>query len=130
MDATPFNFGASSPVDDALASGDVRLADDSLSRRWTALHKAAGVIATLAGEAPGPAADVLAFPDRMRRAPHWRRTLAEQGIEDLAAIMEPGLSALIAVHSHGRDAAAPARALWHEFTAARDALVRLAAPHD
>jgi hypothetical protein len=59
-----------------------------------------------------------------------RRDLLRQGVEDLAAMMEPGLAALIAVHSDGRDAAAPARALWQEFVAARDALLALAPPAD
>ena len=130
MDATPFNFGDSSPVDDALTPDDVRPAADTLARRWTTLHEAAGVVAALAGEAPAPAAEVLTFPDRVRRAPKWRRHFADQGVEDLVAIMAPGLSALLAVHADGRDATAPALALWQEFAVARDALMRLAAPHD
>ncbi len=51
--------------------------------------------------------------------------MAEEGVEDVAAIMEPGLAALLAVHARGADAAPAALALWQEFLTARNALLTL-----
>ena len=71
-------------------------------------------------------ADVRNFPAVMRDAGGWRRDMAEQGIEDLAAIMEPGMAALLAVHARGISPASAALALWQEFHAARAALQQTA----
>ncbi len=101
----------------------------ALGMKWSALHDAAAVVAGLAGLAPETmTAEVRNFPAAMRDAGGWRRRLAEQGIEDLTAIMEPGLAALLAVRARGMDAAPPAQALWHEFRAARDGLLALIPP--
>ena len=54
--------------------------------------------------------------------------MAEEGVDDIAAIMEPGLAALLAVHARGADAKPAALALWQEFMAARDALMILLPP--
>lgn len=97
--------------------------------KWAALHNAAGVVAVLAGFEEEPlSAPIRNFPASVREAASWRRELAQTGIDDLAAIMEPGIAALLAVHGRGADAQAPARALWREFQAARDALLTLAVP--
>lgn len=101
----------------------------AMSMKWAALHDAAGVVGMLAGLATEPMrAEVRNFPAVMRDAGGWRRELAERGIEDLAAIMEPGLAALLAVQARGADCSAPALALWQEFHAARAALMSLAPP--
>lgn len=93
---------------------------------WLALHDAADVVAALAGVvAPAPGATERDFPAAMREAGGWRRKLAEQGVEDLSAIMQAGLTALLAVHAKGIDAQVPARALWDEFVAARAGLLTL-----
>ena len=100
-----------------------------LAERWSALYDAGAAVAALAGIAPEEAsAAVRSFPRRIDAASAQRRELAEQGIADLAAMMQPGLAALLAVRARGQDAAAPAATLWHEFLAARDALLRLAPP--
>ena len=102
----------------------------AMSMKWSALHDAAAVIATLAGLAAEPMRpEVRNFPAVMRDAGGWRRELAEQGIDDLAAIMEPGLAALLAVHARGASASIPALALWQEFHSARAALLALTPPH-
>lgn len=130
MDATPISFETAIPLD-AAVPGIAADGADATARKWTALHDAAFIVATLAGVAPSPLAPALrAFPGAVQAAPHWRREVAAQGVDDLAAIMEPGLAALIAVHSSGGDASAPARALWQEFTASRDALLALVLPLD
>lgn len=97
--------------------------------KWAALHDAAAAVAALAGCEAEPISVAAAdFPATIQAAGGWRRVLAEQGIEDLAAIMEPGLAALLASHARGANPAPAARALWQEFEAARTALLALAAP--
>ncbi len=104
-------------------------ATSALGMKWSALHDAAAVVATLSGIAPEPMTPPLRnFPAIMRDAGGWRRAMAEQGIEDISAFMEPGISALLEVHARGVNPAAPALALWQEFIAARDALLALSPP--
>lgn len=99
----------------------------AMSMQWSALGDAAAVVAMLAGVAAEPVRpEVRNFPAVMRDAGGWRRALAEQGIADLHAIMEPGLAALLAVHARGTSPAVAALALWQEFQAARAALLALA----
>lgn len=101
----------------------------TLALRWEAIHDAAGAVAAFARLATQPLRpDVRHFPQALRDFGGWRRDLAQQGVEDLAAILEPGLTALLAVHDSGADAAPAAMALWQEFLAARDALLALAPP--
>ena len=97
--------------------------------KWSALHDAAAVVAGLAGqpvETRGPT--IRNFPAMMRDTGGWRHELAQQGVDDLAAIMEPGLSALLAASSRGVAAKSAALALWQEFQAAREALLALIPP--
>ena len=88
---------------------------------------AQAAVALLAGQQPPEAADprMASFPAAIRRTGGWRLRLAEQGLADLAAMMEPGLAALLSVQAHGGDARPPARALLQEFAAARAALLAL-----
>lgn len=103
----------------------------ALSMKWSALHDAAAVISTLAEtEAETLTGDIRSFPERIRDTAGWRKELAERGIEDLTAIMEPGLSALLATLARGSNPQAPAKALLQEFVAARDALLALAVPEN
>jgi hypothetical protein len=134
MDATPITNGKTGTAGDRLATSGRALFDQrsasALGMKWAALHEAAGAVAGIAGVvfAPLPA-EVRDFPAVMCDAGGWRHELVEQGIEDLAAIMEPGLTALLSAHARGADARAAARALWHEFVIARDAMLAFA-PHD
>jgi hypothetical protein len=119
MNAIPTDLHRPAP-----ASGKTR---GGLSTRWAALHDAADAVAALAGLAPERAsAAVRNFPAQVRDLGGWKLELAERGVDDLAAIMQPGLAALLAVNARGQSAGAAAQALWQEFLAARDALVRLA----
>jgi hypothetical protein len=107
-----------------------QLAHSVLARQWSALHKAAAAVASLGGTRMAEASpEVAAFPARVERLPDWRAGLARQGVTDLAAVMEPGLTALIAVHRRGADPVPAALALMHEFTEARDALLALTRDH-
>ena len=106
MDATPFSFGQPPATPILPASGRPLFGQATasmISMKWSALHDAAAAVAAIAGLAAEPMrADVRNFPAVMRDAGGWRRDLAEQGIEDLSAIMEPGLAALLAAHARGR----------------------------
>ncbi|MFC4293838.1 hypothetical protein ACFO0A_02070 [Novosphingobium tardum] len=100
-----------------------------LARKWAVLHRAAGIVTLLAGlEAEPRHIEVRRFPAAIRDTGGWRRDLAEQGVSDLAAIMEPGLAALLSLHARGAPTQAPARALWGEFTRARAGLLALLPP--
>ena len=97
-----------------------------MGMKWVALHNAAGVVAKLAGIENEPMRpESRNFPAIMRDTCGWRRNLAEQGIADLSAIMEPGLTALLSIHSRSANTAPAALALWQEFDAACAALLAL-----
>ncbi|SFF77859.1 hypothetical protein SAMN05518801_101453 [Novosphingobium sp. CF614] len=131
MDATPNSTG--DPGDaggDPPRFGARPLGPDpasALGMKWSALHDAASAVAAMAGtECAAISSDIRNFPATVRNAEGWRRTLVEQGIEDLSAIMQPAVSALLAALAHGADPRPAALALWREFVAARDALLGLA----
>lgn len=128
MNATPPKFSAH--AGGALpGSGRPEFGQASasaMSMKWSALHEAAEVLAALAGLATeGTRADLRNFPAMMRDTGGWRRAMAEQAIDDLAAIVEPGIAALLAVNARGISPASAALALWQEFQAARSALLTL-----
>lgn len=97
--------------------------------RWAALAEAGKIVAMLAG-VDGEEEDGAGrgFAVLLRDAEPWRRSLAANGCADLAAIMEPGLAALLAIHARGADCRPPAHALWQEFIAVRRALLALLPP--
>lgn len=100
-----------------------------MALKWTAVHQAAGAIAELAGIAPEyRSPEIRNFPAMMHDTGGWRLRLAEQGVDDLAAILEPGLAALLALHGSGAPAHAAALALWQEFHRARAGLLALIPP--
>ena len=100
-----------------------------LSMKWSALHDAAAVVSRLAGiAAEVRQAEVRNFPAIMSGAGGWRLEHANQGVDDLAAIMEPGLAALLMVQARGRPVGPAAKALWQEFCTARAALLTLIPP--
>ncbi len=101
-------------------------AGSALSMKWSALHDAAAVVAALAGQpVEARRAEVRNFPAVVRDLGGWRYDEARRGIDDLAAMMEPGLSALLAVRARGIAAVPAAEALWQEFLLAREALLDL-----
>ncbi len=112
---------------EAPSAGQIDLrAWQALSLRWSALHDAANAVAALAGLASEkPELAVRTFPGRLRDAGGRRFQLVDHGVADIAAFMQPGLAALLAVSARGQDATAPALALWQEFHAARAAVMAL-----
>ena len=99
---------------------------DATALRWNAVLDAANVVAVLAGHAPEEMTpETAGFPARIGLAGGWRRQRAENGIADLAAVLEPGLVVLLSINSRGSDPRPAAGALWREFTAARAAVLAL-----
>ncbi|MFZ1744087.1 MAG: hypothetical protein WAT93_14640 [Pontixanthobacter sp.] len=97
-----------------------------LSRQWAAVQDAAAAVAMLAGLAPEQASNTIRnFPALIRDADGWRLTLAKNHVSDMAAMMQPGLTALLATNARGQDATAPALTLWREYYAAREAALGL-----
>ncbi|WP_114521260.1 hypothetical protein [Altererythrobacter sp. ZODW24] len=121
------SFGKSAKsAPEAEQGTEFRAKPSSMSTRWAALNDAGNAVATMAGLIPeATTSQIRNFPAVIRDAGGWRLEMAESGIQDLAAFMEPGLAALLAVNARGQDASAPALALWHEFHAARAALLTL-----
>jgi hypothetical protein len=120
---------AGNPSSSDPKSGARRLAASPMAIKWTAVHEAAAAVAELAGIAPEyRTPDVRNFPAIMRDTGGWRLRLAQQGVDDLAAILEPGLAALLALHGSGAPAGAAAQALWQEFQLARAGLLALIPP--
>jgi hypothetical protein len=100
-----------------------------MAMKWGAVHEAAAAIAELAGIPPEyRTPEIRNFPAIMRDTGGWRLRLATQGVDDLAAILEPGLAALLTLHGSGVPATAAAQALWQEFHTARTGLLALIAP--
>ena len=94
--------------------------------RWVALGDAGMVVTMLAGLDPEPVErQARNFPALVRDAAPWRRSLAENAVADLAAVMEPGMAALLAISARGADTRPAARALWQEFVRARAAILAL-----
>ena len=122
--SSPGNAGGALP-----GSGRAEFAQgaaSALAMKWSALHDAASVVATLAGVAPEPRkSGVRNFPAQIRDTGGWRKILTEQGIDDLSAVMQPGIAALLAAHARGITPAAAALTLWHEFVRTRAALLEL-----
>ena len=98
--------------------------DQRLAARWAALAGAAQVVAGLAQVQDVEPA--LRVPFALDQVTGGRRMLVDQALEDLLAMMEPGLTALLDAHQHGGPTAPAAMALWQEFLRARRGLMALA----
>ncbi len=98
----------------------------TLALKWAALQEAAEAVRLLSGHSgmqPHPEASELA--DTMLHADLWRQELVREAVEDLSAVMEAGLVALLAIHERGGNPAAAALALSEEFLAAEAAVLAL-----
>lgn len=130
MNAPPPTFGAQRPRSTPDRPADrTSLGASATSLRWAALGDAGTVVAALAGVEPeAPTRALRDFPVLLRECSPWRRQLADNMVADLAAVMEPGIAALLAVNARGADPRPAARALWHEFALARAAVLALLPP--
>lgn len=101
--------------------------ETGLAGKWKDLHARAARLAKLAELSPEAFEGAIAdFPRHVSQAPDWQRELAWQGIDDIEAMMRPGLAALETLRQRGTAANAPALALWREFYTARGAIMSLA----
>ena len=123
------NANSSSMMPGAGRASFGAAAANAISMKWAALHDAAQILAQLAGEEHEKSTpSVRNFPAVIRDAGGWRYQAACKGIEDLAAMLEPGLAALLAVNARGADPAMAANALWREYREAKQALLDMAPP--
>lgn len=98
----------------------------SLSRQWNAVQDAAAAVAMMAGLAPEkPTPKMRNFAALIRDVDGWRYELAKNQVADMAAMMQPGLAALLATNARGQNATAAALTLWSEYHAAREAVLGL-----
>lgn len=97
---------------------------DAIAQRWNALHAAAAAVAGLAQLGlEQEARQTPDFAGFISGAPCWKVSLLRNGLDDIAAFMQSGLTALLAVNAAGRSPAAAASALWAEFLQSRNALL-------
>jgi hypothetical protein len=110
----------------AAETASARESSRKLSGQWAAVQDAAEAVAMLARIAPEePTRKIRNFPTLIRDVDGWRLSLAKNQLEDIAAMMQPGLAALLATNARGQDATAAALTLWQEFHAAREAVLSL-----
>lgn len=98
----------------------------TLANQWEAVHDAAaavGHLAQLGREEPSD--KVLALPLRAAETGGYTFEAVARGIDDLAAVMQPGLRALLAITAQGKDTTAAALTLWREFHHARAAILSI-----
>ena len=102
--------------------------DSALVKRWDNLHEAANELARTAGLSPERAGGAASgFAACLTAASGWQRSMVVQGIDDIEAMMRPGLEALDTLTDREVDVTVPAQALWREFHHAREAVLALIA---
>ncbi|HSF12683.1 MAG TPA: hypothetical protein VLA50_06885 [Erythrobacter sp.] len=107
--------------DHAASAGGTSSA--ALAQAWARLQGQAGQLAMLARLAAETEHQAAAIEPLLGRAEPWQRTLAEQTMADIDAMLASGLTALATLSRRGQDTAAPALVLWREFHAARTGLL-------
>ena len=99
----------------------------NLAAQWDAVHEAAAAIGVLAQLGrPEESEAVAGLPRRAAAKGGYQYDMVLRGVDDLAAVMQPGLRALLALSASGRDTTSAALTLWREFHASRDAIIALA----
>ena len=102
----------------------------SSARKWAALNEAAMAVAELTGLPPQ---ERMVAPcdvsEEFLGSDDWHAALARQTIDDLAAIMDTGITALLEAHARGADTRAASECLWGEFRTACDGLNALRLQH-
>lgn len=113
----------------APAESHVAPPPGGLAEAWALLHEAGDALAQRAQLAPDPSPVAPRdFAIRTMAAGPARLMVAEWMIDDCAASLHSGLTALIAAEEAGRDTAAVAMTLWREFDRARSGLLALTQP--
>ena len=97
-----------------------------LAEQWEAVHEAAAAVGNLAQLGREALSEEVAhLPLRAAEKGGWHYEMAARGIDDLAAVMQPGLRALLSLTAQGQDTTAAALTLWREFHTARAAIIDL-----
>ncbi|MBA4046387.1 MAG: hypothetical protein C0471_18510 [Erythrobacter sp.] len=94
-----------------------------LAEAWARLQGQAGQLALLARLAAETEHQAPVIEPLLDGAEPWQRTLAEQTMADIEAMLDSGLTALATLSRRGQDTSAPALVLWREFHAARTSLI-------
>ena len=99
----------------------------ALAVQWDAVHEAAAAVGILAqlGEEPMDEA-IRELPARAFELGGAKLDMVVRGVDDLAAVMQPGLRALLSLNAQGQDTTSAALTLWREFHNARAAILSLA----
>lgn len=101
----------------------------SLARRWEALGIETDQLARLAGLGHDHAMPAT-LPGSIGQASEWQRDLVWRGVEDIEAMLQPGLAALRILAERRQDPSAPALTLWRELHGARTAVLRILAAEE
>lgn len=107
--------------DNAASAGGTSSA--ALAQAWGRLQGQAGQLALLARLAAEAEHQAPIIEPLLDHAAPWQRTLAEQTMADIEAMLASGLTALATLSRRGQDTSAPALVLWREFHAARTGLI-------
>ena len=108
-------------------AADPRISEPAaLSVQWDAVHEAAAAVGILAQLGEEAVEDTVRnLPERAVAAGGAKLAMVTRGIDDLAAVMQPGLRALLSLTAQGQDTTSAALTLWREFHTARGALLAL-----
>lgn len=99
----------------------------ALVSQWDAVHEAAAAVGILAQLGEEEATEeVRSLPQRAAKLGGTKLEMIARGIDDLAAVMRPGLRALLSMTASGQDTTSAALTLWREFHIARAAVLALA----
>ena len=82
-------------------------------------------VAAMSGEEPVDV-EVRGLPERAVAMGGAKLEMVVRGVDDLAAVMQPGLRALLSLTAQGQDTTSAALTLWREFHNAREAILALA----
>lgn len=129
MNALSHEFDLSNATMLPPLEGRARNARDqaNLAAQWEAVHEAAAAIGVLAQLGrPDESEAVTRLPERAEAHGGYEYDMVRRGVDDLAAVMQPGLRALLALSAAGQDTTSAALTLWREFHASRDAIIALA----
>ena len=97
-----------------------------IAARWEAVHEAAAAVGKLAQLGrESLTSEVASLPLRAAEKGGRHYEMVARGVDDLAAVMQPGLRALLSLTAGGQDTTAAALTLWREFHIARAAILKL-----
>lgn len=122
-----FNLSLTTILPSAPEPGATKREPAALAAQWDAVHEAAaavGVLAQLGEEEVNE--EIRGLPDRAAALGGARLDLVAHGIDDLSAVLQPGLRALLALTAQGQDTTSAALTLWREFHTARSAIIAIA----